>query len=216
MNTLTIDVHFDFVCPWCLIGTRHLATARGMLAALRPDVQVRLAWHSQQLLDAPLEGWPYQSFYVARLGSAEAVAARRAQVQQAARAAGLALAFDRIRVMPNTAAAHDLVACAADIGDDTQRAALIDRVFVAYFIDGEDIGDLAVLQRLALDCGLPRDAVLRHIEDAQGRRSLRMRRSPARPAVGGVPYFVFDGSTALSGAAGPEVLLDSMLRCLTR
>ena len=71
--SLTIDVHFDFVCPWCLIGKRNLDAAVSRFASLRPDVCVKVRWRSHQLLpDMPVGGVPYQAFYVARLGSASA------------------------------------------------------------------------------------------------------------------------------------------------
>ena len=70
--SVTIDVHFDFVCPWCLIGKRNLDAAISRFASLRPDVSVKVRWHSHQLLpDMPVGGVPYQAFYVARLGSAK-------------------------------------------------------------------------------------------------------------------------------------------------
>ena len=215
---LQIDVHFDFLCPWCFIGKRHLAAARDRLAELLPDVRTRVAWRSHLLLpDLPLQGVPYGPFYVARLGSAEAVAARRLQVQQAARAAGLGLAFERITVMPNTAAAHDLVALAAEVASEARQADYVERVFGAYFVDGADIGDPAVLERLAVDSGLPRQQVQARLSDAPAVRKRRLRPpQQAAAAVGGVPCFVFDGTIGLSGALPPEVLLDTMLRALRR
>ena len=213
---LTIDVVYDFVCPWCLIGKRHLATALEQLARLRPQLEPQVRWHSIQLLpDTPWGGVPYQSFYVARLGSPEAVAARRAQVQQAGDAAGLRFAFERIRVMPNTAAAHDLVACVAGQGTAAQQAALIDRLFAAYFLEGEDVGDPAVLERAALACGYTRAGVADHLADTQRRRSVRARQPlPAEYGMNGVPLFVLNGSLGLAGAQAPQTLLDAMLRAL--
>src|ERR1700709_1906501 len=67
--SLTVDAHFDFVCPWCLVGKRNLDAAVSRLASLRPEVSVKVRWHSHQLLpDTPVGGLPYQAFYVARLG----------------------------------------------------------------------------------------------------------------------------------------------------
>jgi predicted DsbA family dithiol-disulfide isomerase len=207
LETLSIDIYFDFVCPWCFIGKRHLAAAVAQLAVLKPQLRVQTTWRSQQLLpDIPPGGVAYQPFYIARLGSAEAVAARRAQVQEAARPAGLHFAFDQIQVMPNTAAAHDVVARAAETGTQSQQSQLIERIFAAYFLDGADIGDPAVLDRLSSECGIP--------VDGQERGSGQLRRSA--PAVGGVPFFVFNQSIALSGAAAPAVLLDGMLKSVAR
>ncbi|MDF3838182.1 DsbA family protein, partial [Cupriavidus basilensis] len=44
--SLTVDVYFDLICPWCLIGKRHLDAALTRWAQEQPDVPVRLAWHA--------------------------------------------------------------------------------------------------------------------------------------------------------------------------
>lgn len=209
--SLTIEYFFDFVCPWCLIGKRHLRSALSQLAQLRPDVQVHVLWRSHQLLpDIPPGGVPFQPFYIARLGSAEAVARRRAQVQQAADPAGIKFAFDRIEVMPNTVAAHRLSAWAAECGTEEQQLALIESLFTAYFIEGEDIGDYAVLQRKALECGLDQESLQAHLAASSSENSSRIQLSPQADYISGVPFFVFNGKQALSGAYPPDALLQVM------
>ncbi|WP_179400885.1 DsbA family oxidoreductase [Burkholderia guangdongensis] len=220
----TIDVLFDFVCPWCLIGKRQLDRALRRLATADRDVRPVVAWHGVQLLpDTPRAGVDYQAFYVARLGSPAAVAARREQVRTVARSAGLELAFERIRVLPNTALAHRVAAYAASAGADGLQAALIDRIFSAYFIDGDDIGDPAVLERLAVACGLPADGVRAVLgadangaNGASGASGARIAPPAALRASNGVPTFVFDGAETLSGAVPPDVLVAAACRALVR
>jgi len=212
---LTIEAFFDFICPWCLIGKRNLDAAVSRFARSRPDVQVKIQWRSHQLLPwTPLDGMPYQAFYRDRLGSDEAVAARRAQVQQAGRDAGVTFAFDRIKVLPNTAAAHDLVTFAASRGTGVQSAALIDRVLTAYFMEGENIGDYAVLERLGLECGLAREALAAHLSasrflaDPTGQRVRNANRADRQ--IGGAPYFVFNTVYSLSGVYSPVAIASAM------
>lgn len=206
---LTIDVYFDLICPWCLIGKRHLANALQQLRASRPDLQPRVHWHSFPLLpDTPLDGQPYQEFYERRLGEAQAVAARRAQVREAGRSAGVEFAFEKITVMPNTLAAHRLVGRVAQAGDDALTERLIDRLFQGYFMDGRDIGDKAVLIAIAEECGAAFDD--RQLSQALGQG----RPLPSNHHVSGVPYYVFNHRLALSGAHPPDVLLRAMLQSL--
>lgn len=208
---LHIDVFFDFICPWCLIGKRQLERALAQLRVSRPDVEVQLAWHGVQLLpDIPVQGEPFAAFYRDRLGSAEAVRLRQAQVQQAAAAAGLKLELARIARMPNSADAHRLLACAAGQGSVAQCDALLERLFAAYFRNGEDLSDAASLLAIAESCGF---------EPAQLAPSLRGDGSPfvgdaAGMTANGVPYFVLDRRLALSGAQPAEVLLGAMLEAL--
>lgn len=200
---LCIQVHFDLICPWCFIGKRHLDTALERFSHARPDVDVEVLWVSHELLpDTPPEGLPYQPFYEQRLGGAAAVAARRAQVQEAARCSGIRFAFHRIERMPNTRLAHRLLPDLARPGNAMATAALIEKLFQGYFEEGQDIGDPKVLQRLAASepAGDGDDAG-RHQTAQAGRME-----------VPGVPLFVFNEHVALSGAQSPETLLDRMHR----
>ena len=66
---LRIDVFFDLICPWCLIGKRQLERALVQLRANQADVEVELVWHGVQLLpDMPVQGEPFAEFYRQRLG----------------------------------------------------------------------------------------------------------------------------------------------------
>ena len=113
--SLTIDVFFDFICPWCWIGTRHLASALRTFATLHPEVKTKVRWRPYPLLpDTPAEGLPYQAFYLSRLGSRTAVSMRRAEVQCAGQAAGID--FDFTRVTPGT------VLIASSIGRVTENS----------------------------------------------------------------------------------------------
>ncbi|MBS0353610.1 MAG: DsbA family oxidoreductase [Proteobacteria bacterium] len=200
---LSIEVYFDFICPWCLIGKRNLERALATFRGQHPGTPVRIDWRPYELLPStPRQGIPYQHFYLQRLGSALAVEARRAQVRSAADAAGVQLDFEKIQLMPNTRAAHALVEQARGLGE-TAVAALIEDAFSAYFQRGEDIGDPATLTRLADTHGLPPG---RHDGDA-----LPSAGSPTA-FVPGVPYFVFPQRVALSGAQPPETLLRAMIR----
>jgi predicted DsbA family dithiol-disulfide isomerase len=206
--TLAIEVHFDFVCPWCLIGKRQLDEAVRRFEAARPDTHVKVNWRSHQLLPAtPLEGIDYQDFYIRRLGSPDAVAVRRLQVREAGRAANVEFSFDRIKLLPNTGVAHELVGRIGSHGTPVQQAAMIDRVFAAFFQEGQDIGRRDVLERLGADCGLSPEMLQRPVQPGWGSR-----RPFGDAAVSGVPFFVFNGTRAVSGAASAESLLESMLQ----
>lgn len=208
---LKIDVFFDFICPWCLIGKRQLERALALLRGSHPQVEVELAWHGVQLLPhLPAEGVPFAAFYLERLGSAPAVSMRQAQVQQAANDAGLDLDLSRIALMPNSADAHRLLACAAGLGTAAQREALLERLFAAYFRHGEDLGDSATLLAIAASCGY---------EPAQLAPALRGNGQPYfSQAVGGmaqgVPNFIFNNRLEVSGAQSPKLLHAAMLQAL--
>ena len=194
-QSLHIEVFFDFICPWCLLGKRQLERALARLHA-----------------DLPATGVPFAEFYRRRLGSEQAVRLRQAQVREAASAAGVDIDFTRILRMPNSADAHRLLQRAAAIGSATQVGMLLERLFAAYFHDGEDLGDPATLLALAQDCGFAA-AELTDCLYGDGRP---FHGEAAGMAGGGVPCFVFDRCLTVSGAQSSEVLLGAMHAALQR
>lgn len=202
-NRLAIAVHFDLVCPWCFIGKRQLEAARLRFAQTSPEVAVETRWDPVQLLpELPESGVPFAEFYEQRLGSPEAVQLRREQVARAARGAGLEFDFDAIRRMPNTARAHALLRRVALLRKPELYEALLERLFVAHFQRGEDIGDAAVLHSLATEVGVP----LAFIDEAPGAGAP----APAETGIVGVPYFGFNDGISLSGAQEASVLFTAM------
>ena len=208
--SLTIDVFFDFICPWCWIGTRHLASALRTFATLHPEVKTKVRWRPYPLLpDTPAEGLPYQAFYLSRLGSPTAVSMRRAQVQRAGQAAGIDFDFTRINVLPNTDRAHGVVRKYRRIDAGGQPAPLIERIFNAYFVEGADIGDEDVLRRLEIE---------NNIAPAIGLDASPP--SVCKPVgrgvtVSGVPHFVFNADVTISGAHPATTLVRAMQNALS-
>lgn len=201
--TPIIDVYVDLVCPWCLIGKRHLESAltQWQHDASAPVPIVR--WHSVQLLpDAPAEGWDFHAFYLKRLGSEESIRQRRAQVNAAAAQAGLQIDFSGIARMPNTLQAHRLLFFAQRRLEATEFSALLEQLFAAHFHDGDNLGERAVLIRIAAHHGLDGtelDACLDASDVCLSGND-----------VPSVPYFVFNQRVALSGAQSPDDLLEAM------
>jgi predicted DsbA family dithiol-disulfide isomerase len=213
---LDVTVYFDLICPWCLIGKRYLKKALEQFRMARPDVAVSVTWRSHPLLPGtPLQGIPYQEFYEKRLGSAAAVAARRGQVREAALAAGIDFAFERIEVMPNTLAAHQLIDCVAASGSNEQVNMLIERLFTAYFMEGRNIGDPAVLTAIAAGAGFAPDEIASCLESPeQRRRFFEKLTAGGETEVSGVPFFIFNDRLAISGAHPPSSLLAAMQQAL--
>lgn len=211
-STLSIDVYFDLICPWCLIGSRHLSRALAEFGRAEPDVAVRVNWHGVQLIpQVPAQGWPFAEFYEQRLGGKEAVRQRQQQVQQAATQAGLAIDLSRIAVFPNTGRAHRLLEHMKRNGSAEQLDALIERLFAAYFMRGENIGDPAVLLQSARQCGFDADSLLAELSADAALLSQADAPTPAQ----GVPYFVFNRRIAIAGAHPPAALLAAMRKTLS-
>lgn len=206
---LSIDIYLDFICPWCLIGKRQLQRAQRMLLDEQPDVQLRTVWHGVQLLpQLPTQGENFAQFYRYRLGSADAVRARQAQVQQACAEVGVAIDFSRISTLPNTADAHRLLERARALGDAERVDALIERLFAAYFQQGMDLGCRSTLLAIAQASGFQAQALTDWLH-GDGRPF-----TGRTKATRGVPSFHFNGHLQLIGAQPAQLLLDAMRHTL--
>lgn len=211
MTPLLVEMTFDFICPWCLIGKRNLEKALAVLARSRPEVPVSLQWRGVQLLpQLPVDGVPFMDFYIQRLGSEDAVRARQQQVKEAAYHADVDIDLKSIQRMPNTANAHRLLELAMTQGSERQIDALLEQLFASYFQRGEDLGDRDLLLRLARQCGFDPQRLETVLLD-DGRPFEGSERVPSTTAV---PSFVIDQRIQLAGAQPPWLMLAQLQRAL--
>ena len=213
MSELKIDIVSDVVCPWCFIGKRRLEDALRRLRAERPDVAPTIRWLPYFLNpDTPDSGEPYRPFLERKFGGPEKLAQLWAQIAAAGRTAGIEFAFERIEVRANTLRAHRLIHRAQEKG---HADALVERLFAAQFLQGENVGDAAVLARLAGECGDDEAAALAYLRSEADAGAVRAQVERAqRMGVTGVPFFIFAGRYGIGGAQPPEVLLDALRRTL--
>jgi predicted DsbA family dithiol-disulfide isomerase len=213
MSELQIDIVSDVVCPWCFIGKHRLEAALQLLRAERPDVAPRIRWLPYFLNpDTPEEGEPYRPFLERKFGGPEKLAQIQAHVAEAGRTAGIDFAFERIALRANTLRAHRLIHRAQKAGN---ADALVERLFAAHFLLGENVGDAAVLARLAGECGEDESAALAYLLSGEDAAEVRAQAERGqRMGISGVPFFILDGRLGIGGAQPPEVLLDALRQSL--
>lgn len=199
---IRLDIYSDPICPWCFIGKRRLARA----LAERPSLAVQIRWRPFQLNpDMPAEGMDRQHYLATKFGGADNAARVYETVAHHGAAEDLPFAFDRIARTPNTLAAHQLIAWANDRGDPDP---LVERLFRAYFFEGQDLGEPTVLAEAAAEAGLDRAAAEATLADTELRAQVAAADAEARAAgLQGVPTFVVNDAYAVSGAQEPKVLL---------
>ena len=98
---------------------------------------------------APIEGWDRQDFMQRRYGAAAGRVPSR--IREEAEQEGLDLRYDLIRRVPNTLLAHRLMEL-AELKDS--QHALAEALFVGYFCNGEDVGDIDTLAGIGAQVGL--------------------------------------------------------------
>ena len=203
---LFIEVASDVICPWCYIGKRRLEKA---LALLDGEVEARIAWLPFQLNpDMPAGGMARADYRRAKFGSLERGRALDARVAQEGAGEGIAFAFERMQRTPNTVAAHQLIDLAQAQG---KAGPVVDALFRAYFEEAQDIGDEALLAGIAQRCGVERWPV-----GVDYKRVAAQEERVRGLGISGVPTFIFDRKSGLSGAYPPALLAQAMREAAQR
>ncbi|MCP8940736.1 DsbA family oxidoreductase [Alsobacter sp. SYSU M60028] len=205
---IVVDVVSDVVCPWCFVGKRRL----GQALASRPDLAVAVRWRPFQLDGTiPPGGLDRQDYMRGKFGSLDRVASVHRRLEEIGATEGIPFRFDAIERSPNTLDAHRLIRAAQEAG---VGEAVVEALFKAYFVEGRDIGDHAVLAEIAGQAGLDRDqAAALLASDALSDSVAQEIDAAQRIGVTGVPFFIFNGKYAVSGAESPDVLASALDRC---
>lgn len=200
---LQIEAVSDYVCPWCYVGKRRLESA----IAQRPDLDISVSWRPFQLSpDMPRSGRKRLEHYQQIFG-AERAQTIMDSMQDTGREEGIAFGSSPDAMSPNTLSAHVLLLWARERGDIDANA-LAEKLFYAHHVACENIGDHAVLARIAGEVGMD-VAQMRHDLAAgtdEDRVQQLIRESVAR-GVSGVPFFIINGRYGLSGAQPADAFL---------
>jgi predicted DsbA family dithiol-disulfide isomerase len=199
-----IDVVSDVVCPWCFVGKRRLDQAVAVAG-----LPLAVSWRPYQLDPTiPPEGRNRRDYMQAKFGSAEKIKHIQERLEGIGEEVGIAFAFDRIAVSPNTLDAHRLIRWAGETGVDGQ---IVEALFQAYFVDGRDIGDRDVLTDVAGAHGMDRNAVAARLASDEDRDAVRQEIHAAQQiGVTGVPTFILAGRYALVGAQPTEEIVAAL------
>jgi predicted DsbA family dithiol-disulfide isomerase len=201
--TLIVDVTSDVICPWCYIGKRRLEKA---IASFPDRADLRVRWHPFELNpQMPKEGLNRREYRIAKFGSWERSLALDAQVTEVGRAEGISFVFDKAARTPNTLDSHRLIHLADREG---VQDAVVEALFRAYFTEGRDISHTRTLLDVVAGAGLDLDRAEAMLKNNDGIGAIREAEQRAQ-AVGvqGVPFFLVNNETALSGAQDPSVFL---------
>jgi predicted DsbA family dithiol-disulfide isomerase len=197
---MKIDIISDTICPWCFIGKRRLARA----LELRPQDRLEVFWHPFQLNpDMPQEGIDRGRYLADKFGGPDRAERVYDRIRAAGREEGIEFRFDLIKRTPNTVDSHRLVAYAGMHG---VQDPVVEALFQAYFIDGRNVGDHAVLTEIAAAAGLDGGDVADFLAAGTDRDRIVAEDERVRTmGVSGVPCFIIDQRYAVSGAQSPEV-----------
>ncbi len=222
---VAIDIWSDVMCPWCVIGYKHLEAA---LEQLEDEVEAEIRWLPFELNpDMPREG-EESTAHIARKyrRTPEQAAEGRTMMAERARAAGFPFDYagpiaDGGEPPPamlwNTFEAHKLLLWTRETAGPAAQTRLKLALFAAHFQQRRDIGDRAVLLAIAEVGGLDRKAASAALDDPAVADAVRAEEQLAWDNnVSGVPAMVFDRAFIVPGAQEPETYVNVLRKVVAR
>ncbi|WP_343691000.1 DsbA family oxidoreductase [Chitinophaga sp.] len=206
---MKVEIWSDIMCPFCYIGKRNFEQA---ISKFADKDQIEVEWKSF-LLDPSIPENPDQQGdiykYVADRKGLSYEHSRRMHddVTQMAKDAGLAYNFDKV-LITNSLKSHKLIQFAKTkgLGDAAEE-----RLFLAYFTQGKNLNDTAVLTELGIEIGLTAAEVNEAMTNPGYAQQVTVEVNEAQAlGIRGVPFFVIDRKYGVSGAQKPDVMLGAI------
>ncbi|MFG6487932.1 DsbA family oxidoreductase [Roseateles sp. BYS78W] len=210
MASMRIDFISDIVCPWCAIGLYSLEAA----AARIPGLALDLHFHPFELNPGMgPEGQDIEEHLAEKYGASPA---QLTGSRQAIRDRGAELGFTfnmeaRSRIY-NTRDGHRLLHWADEAFGGTVQRTLKLSLLKAYFTDGRNVSDPAVLLELATAAGLPETEARELL--ASDRYAAEVEAAEAevhRQGIHAVPAIVVNQRHLIQGGQSVEVF-EKLLR----
>ncbi|MCM6762527.1 DsbA family oxidoreductase [Rathayibacter sp. ZW T2_19] len=206
---ITVDIWSDIACPWCYIGKRKFERGLEAFRLAHPDApEVALEYRSFELSpDTPED---YRGGEAAFLAEHKGIPEAQAQqmldnVTAIAASVGLDYHFETVRHV-KTVTAHQALHHAKTEGLQLE---LKERLLRAYFVEGRDLADPAVIASLAEEVGLDEAGTAQALAEQRHLADVQSDIAQAREyGINGVPFFVLDGRYGVSGAQEPQAFTE--------
>ncbi|MBD2768497.1 DsbA family oxidoreductase [Hymenobacter sp. BT664] len=202
---MKVEIWSDIVCPFCYIGKRRFEQA---LQQFPYANRVQVVWRSFKLDPGyqPVPGRSTHESLAHKKGISVAQAKVMAdQVSRLATEVGLQYDFNRA-VPANTFLAHQLIHLAGQHG---RQGAAKEHLMAAYYTKGQNLNEIDTLVQLATEIGLDAEEARTALTNGIYAEAVRHDEHQAHQMnVRGVPFFVFEGKYAVSGAQPTELFAE--------
>lgn len=202
MAKMQIEIWSDIACPYCYIGMKKLESA---LADFPYKENIELVWRSFEL-SPELPKKAIEKSYYQYLSDTYGVTLDRARamthktVQEAAKV-GLVLDYEKL-VVANTFDALRMVKLAARIDKATEME---DVLYEAYFTEGKDVSNQAVLLFLGEKVGLSKEEISRMLHSEELVEEVESDISIAEKLnINYVPFYRLNGKHFVEGSIQVE------------
>lgn len=201
---MKIDFVSDVVCPWCAIGLNALEQA---LARVGPEIEATLHFQPFELNpQMGAQGQDITEHLTQKYGiDAAQIAANTETIRQRGASVGFEFGIGKRSRIYNTFDAHRLLHWAGLQGAEPQRR-LKHALLKAYFTDGQNPGDTAVLLAAASAAGLDANAAQAVLGSEQ--YSAEVRQAEAfyqQQGIHSVPAIIINDRHLISGGQPVDV-----------
>lgn len=212
---LEMDLIADFACPWSFLGKRSLERALENLYGL-PVRAMR--WHgfrTQTELVLPRAGETRRSWrdhLASRLPPGVSVEFAQKSLAEAGEGLGIHFDFSRVHSLPDTLEAHRLVKLAAR---EDKHSEVADGLFRAFFEQGRDIGDPAVVRAVGEEVGLSPEILTAFSDSDEGRDEIAADEKRLRGfGVVTTPNLLINGRVLVPGPADVSTYVQALDQAL--
>ncbi len=197
-----LDVVIDMVCPWCYLGKKQLDKA----IEARPGFITSMKYRPYQLgPNTPAEGVDRTEYYKKKFGDSPQLKAGRDHLQSVGQRLGIKFDFESKCTIGNSLDAHRLIRWAYSSGVQRQVA---DRIMQLYFEECAFIADHDLLVSVAKENGMDTTLVAELLASDKDKLAIREEvQSAQQMGVQGVPMFIFNQKSGVSGAQDTDVLI---------
>ena len=211
-TTLKIDFVSDVSCPWCAVGLASLEQALGQVS---DQIDAKLTFQPFELNPQMVqEGEDTTEHLAKKYGSSpEQAAAIRETIRARGAELGFTFNLDKRSRIYNTFNAHRLLHWAHLEGPAGAQVALKKAYLKAYFTDGENPSDKAVLVRIAGEVGLDATRAQAILDTDEFADDVREHAQfYLRSGINSVPAVVINDRHLISGGQPPEVFANALKR----
>ena len=194
---MKVDIWSDTRCPFCFIGKRNFEKA---LQTFSQNDKVEVNWHSFQLdpnMKTDLTKNHYEYLSEIKGFPMPQIMQMHENLIQSGKNAGVEFNFDDVKVS-NSFKSQMLVQLAKEKGKANEMEELL---FEAYFKQGKDIDDVAVLCSIGKEIGLTNEEVGNAVHSPEIAKLVKNDIFAANSlGIKGVPFFIFNEKYGVSGA----------------
>lgn len=199
MDKMKIDIWSDIACPYCYIGKRKLEQA---LSAFAHSDEIELEWHSYELspeLPKKALSISFYDYFAEQHGCSREDAVKSVEsVVKLADEVGLTYNFDKL-VVANTSDALRLIKLSKkyDLADQAEEI-----LFKAYFTEGKDVSDVAILIESGISIGLAEKEIRSMLEGNEYLDEIKndIRYSEDQLDLQYIPFYQFNNKDIIQGS----------------